>query len=214
MKAGKQARIRVAGAGISTTDEPMELVSGSTWKVTDRTKVRWDRSVTPVFKDNGGVISVDEIAGIQYLTGQVVFKSTFIPDTFLTVDCDYKPSSIIAGARRGTINRSINLEESQCFTTTAEDIEAGVNPSKRRINQISEANGSFGGFYDTTDNFDVIIESVETVILEYQPNVNDNSYIIYIEVYLESTSNTFNVEDFNEVDVNWVNAYPVEYEPE
>jgi hypothetical protein len=210
--AGKNARIRVGGTGVTFTAKPMVLVSDTTWKITDRDYIRWDRDVAPVFKDGEVSIPSINVAGIQYLTGQVVFVSGYAPTGTLTVDATYRPSSIIGWTKRGTIKETIELLDTTNFKTTAADISAGVKASRRRTTNIVDATGSFGGFTDTTSDFEATMKSKQSLTLEYQPNVNEAA-ITYVECLLDTNDKTFDVENPNEIDINWTAAYPVEYEP-
>jgi len=211
--AGKNARIRVAGTGVTFTDEACTLVSGKTYKITDRDKIRWDRDETVTVKDGGSAVPSINISGIQYLTGQIIFVSTYTPTGAITVSGTYRPSSIIGWTKRGNINESIELQDVTNFKTAATDVAAGVNASRRRLANIVDATGSFGGFTDTTSDFEATMKSKQSVILEYQSDVNETA-VTYIECLLDTNDKTFDVENPNEIDINWTAAYPVEYEPE
>lgn len=214
IKAGSNMRIKIAGNSLSATSEAMEVVSGKRYKLTDRSKVIWDREVVPTFYDDGTPVIVTNILSILYLTGQVIFVSTYTPTGVITADFSYKPSSIITWLKDAELNESVDLEDKTNFCTTYEDIINTLTPSRRKLTNLAMAEGSLNGFYDNIDNLFDVLKSGENLIIEFQPDKDDDTDIVYVESKLSDGNKAFNIEEVNTASVNFQSTYPVEYEPE
>ena len=210
---GKNVRIRKSGSALSTTGEAFTLVTGKTYKVTDRDKIRFDTSSTITVYDNAVEVDSSNYS-IQQLTGQVIFISTYTVTGPITADYSYFPSTIIGFARTADITVLVDLENSTTFKTAKDDIDAGGVASSRKEPLIVTASGSIGGFYDTSENFGQDLSNGTEVIMEFQPDYSVATNIIYVKTYLETDNISFNVEELNKYEVNFQSILPVEYEPE
>lgn len=210
--AGYSARIRKAGTAVPTTGEAFTLVSGKTYKVTDRTKVPWDREATITVYDNGVPVAASNIQGYKYLTGQVIFVSTYTVTGPVTADFEYKPSVIIDWVAAADINKSANLTEITTSCDANSDLDNGLKPAVRKIVNLITSDGVLTGFFDPSDNFLALI-GTGTVIIEAQPDENNSNVIIYIEAIIENEDETFDINNPNESSVTFQGQYPPEYEP-
>lgn len=212
MGAGKGARIKIAGTPVSATSQDCENVAGLIYQIEDRDKCVWDRTVTPVVKDNGGTVSAANILYFNYLTGRLEFVSGYSVSGAITVDVDYRPMTTITYCRTADLTETSELEDITTFATAATDIAASGLPSRKRAVVMNTCNGTVGGFYDFTDCLEVELKAATTVILEFQDDYNDDTDLVYVEAFLPSLSINFNVESMNQVTINFESTYPVEYE--
>src|SRR5690606_18726994 len=103
--AGYQTTIKRGGTTVALTAEPMKLVSGKTYQITEATKRVLNRLVTIVVEDSGGDIT-DEVESIDLLFGRVTFKSTFTPTGSVTLTGSYIPMSNLCYLRGFTLTQT------------------------------------------------------------------------------------------------------------
>lgn len=209
---GTKVRIRKNGAALTTTGEAFTLVTGKQYKVTDRSKIRFDLTATLTVYDDGTPVASSNY-NVQPLTGQVIFISTYTITGAITADYSYFPSTIIGFAKSGEYGETTDLEDATTFKTAKDDIDAGGVPSRRNETLLTAASGSIGGFYDLSENFTNDLANGLEVILEFQSDYTDNTDIIYVKTFLESDNTTFNVEELNKYEINWQSNGAIEYEP-
>jgi len=209
---GSRVRIRLAGAGVATTTKPFTLVVGKTYKVTDRTLLPWDRNVTPIISDDSGVVASSNY-NINYLTGVVIFVSTFTVTGSVTGDFTYKPGSLMGWVSEAEMTEENTLENLTTFKTAKTDIDAGDPASKRKQAQLIQITGSLTGFYDHAENLFTVLKSGENLILEFQADVNDATDIEYVEAKLGTGNKGFDVENPNTASVSFESTEAIEYEP-
>lgn len=105
--AGYVAELKKAGTSTALTNEPMALVSGKTYQVTDAAKRMFDRTVALVFEDNGTPVSSSNIESIDHLFGRVTFTSGYTPTTPITVASgNYIPLATIGKANAFTLTQT------------------------------------------------------------------------------------------------------------
>lgn len=105
--AGYVAELKKAGTSTALTDEPMSLVSGKTYQVTDAAKRMFDRTVALTFEDNGVAVSSNDIESIDHLFGRVTFTSGYTPTTPITVASgNYIPLVTIGRANAFTLTQT------------------------------------------------------------------------------------------------------------
>lgn len=104
--AGYNVVIKQAGTTTAFTTEAMSLVTGKTYKVTNAVKNVWDRGVTVNVFDNG-VNQNANVLNIDYLFGQVTFKSAYTVTGPVTVTGSYFPMVELAKYQKFTLTQSM-----------------------------------------------------------------------------------------------------------
>ena len=87
---GYKGVVNKPGTSTPTTGEAMTLVSGKTYQINDTAKRVWNRAASWNVLDNA-VNRDAEIESIDWLTGQVTFKSTYTVVAPVTMDVSYYP---------------------------------------------------------------------------------------------------------------------------
>ena len=211
-QAGKNAYIKIAGSGVTITDEPMSLVSGKIYEVTDRDRKIWDRNAAITVKDNGATVSATNIAGYHFLTGRIVFTDSYSVTGPVTVTVDYRPATIIAYIKELSITEEVELSDITNYGTVYTDILNSDNPSRRRQANLINASGDISGLFDTDDNQLTELKNNTSIIIEIQPSKLNAAEITVVEAKITSGSNTLNVENPNEISFSFESVHAVEYE--
>lgn len=99
---GYKGWIKVGGTSTATTGEACSLVSGKTYKVTNRAKSVLDPAVARTWKDNGVAVSAANIASENLNGGTVTFTAGYTPTTPITVDANYIPLNAVAAVTKVT----------------------------------------------------------------------------------------------------------------
>lgn len=94
---GYLMELKKSGSTTALTDEPMSVVTGKTYQVTDAAKRLFDPNVALVFEDNGTPVNVSNIESINYLFGRVTFTSGYSVTGPITVASgSYLPLATVA----------------------------------------------------------------------------------------------------------------------
>ena len=115
--AGYLADIKKSGTATVADGEDMTLVSGKTYSIDDTAKEVWDRSDTVVVYD-AAVDKTAEIASINYLFGQITFKSTYTVTGDVTCDISYFTPVAIGGGNSYTLGMTAAVKDTSDFVTT------------------------------------------------------------------------------------------------
>jgi len=202
--AGKKSRVKIPGTGIAmgSPEACTQIGTSDNYKITDRSKILWDREETVSVFENGSPATTGYT--VDYLTGVIKFSST--PTTPVTVQATYRPSSFITWAKTFSFSASTDMLDTTNFKSTA------VDSFRREIEGLSEVTGTVGGFHDATDNLSDLLLSGDNLILIWIPN-KDGSSVYYIEAKIESEDINTDVESLVMDDLNFSSIYALEKEP-
>lgn len=161
---GYQAVIKKTGAGVTMTDEAMELVSGKTYRITDTTKRLIDVTTTAVVKV-GGVDQTANVLNIDYLFGKVTFLPAYTPGGAVTITGKYLPSSQICSMNKFTLSQqaeSIDQTDLCVAQTNSGFRQYGVG--------LKSVSLELSGFYKTTNAFMDAVKNRSMVMIELNPD--------------------------------------------
>lgn len=104
--AGYLVVIKQAGTTTAFTTEAFTLVTGKTYSITNPVKNVWDRAGTFIVYDNA-VDQTANVLNINFLFGQVTFKSTYTVTGPVTVTGKYFPMAELAKYQKFTLTQSM-----------------------------------------------------------------------------------------------------------
>lgn len=161
---GYQALIKKTGAATVMTDEPMALVSGLTYQITDTTKRLIDVATTVVVEDNN-VNQTANVEKIDFLFGRVTFKSTYTPTGPITITGKYLPASQICAMNKFTLSQQAeSIDETDlCVAQT----NSGFRQYKVGLKSVSL---ELSGFYKATNAFLDAVKDRSLVMIELNPD--------------------------------------------
>lgn len=161
---GYQAIIKKTGVGITMTAEPMTLVSGKTYRITDATKRLIDVATTVVVL----VAAVDrtvEVLNIDFLFGTVTFKSSYTVVGAVTITGKYLPSSQICAMNKYKLTQQAEaVDETDLCIVQANQ---GFQQFSMGLKTVSV---ELSGFYKTATGFLAALKSRERMMIEINPD--------------------------------------------
>jgi hypothetical protein len=167
--AGYHADIMKQGASTVMTTEPMVLVAGKTYRVTDATKNLWNRNVTLNVFDNA-VNQNANVESVDYLFGIVTFLPSYTVTGPVTVTGAYFPKVTIAKGR------SFTLTQSQTPIQTSDFETAQANGGYHTyINGLKTVTLEIGAVYALTNGWRLALEGRTEVMIEIAPVGNAGS---------------------------------------
>lgn len=163
---GYCAKIRAGGTPVVMTSQAATLVSGKTYRITDTTKRIIDY-FTAVTVEDGGVDKSAEVEGIDYLNGEITFRSSYTPTGAITITGKYVPTAIVAKGRSFTLTQNANA-----IDTTDYETACGNDGWRTHKPGLRTANMDFSGLYDVTNGAAAALRARTPVVIEVSP---DNS---------------------------------------
>jgi len=163
--AGYVASIKSSGTPTAITDEPMTLVSGKTYRVTDRTKNALDYTKAITFNDGGTPVDAANIESVNPLFGEVTFAASYTPTGAITVSGFYLPLTEVSRANSFTLTQTAEtIDHTDYATAHANNGYRVFRPGLRTISL------ELGGFYDSSDAVWEILEQRREAIIEINPD--------------------------------------------
>lgn len=162
--AGYVARLRKAGISTGFVTEAMSLVSGKTYKIDAAAKNVWNRAVAVTVFDNA-VDHTADVESINYLFGQVTFKSTYTVTGAVTVTGSYFPLGSIGKANAFTLTQTVNPIDKSTFDIVQSNL--GYREFDPGLKTVSL---ELSGFYDVDNEFQTILEARDELIIEINPD--------------------------------------------
>lgn len=163
--AGYVASLKSSGTSTSMTAEACSLVSGKTYKITDATKNVFDYTKTLTVLDSASPVAAADIESINYLFGQVTFKSTYTPSGAITVTGWYLPMTEVSRANSFTLTQTTQTVDNTDFATARANSGYRVfEPGLRTVTL------ELGGFYDYTDAVWEVLEGRSAIVIEINPD--------------------------------------------
>ncbi len=163
--AGYNCSIKKTGTTTAYTDEPMSLVSGKTYKVTNAAKNVFDRAVALVFEDNGVVVDAEDIESVDYLYGRVTFVSGYTVTGPVTVASgSYLPLASVGKFKELSLTQTAEANDDTYYQIAQSN--GGYKVHNYGLRTVSlEASG----IYDSASDFDSLIQARQELILEIRP---------------------------------------------
>ena len=166
--AGYEVGMRIAGAPVVMTAQPMSAVPGevNTFQITDVSRRIMDIGTVMTFYAAGVIIADSDILWVDPLQGKVRFTG---PQVTVTTTGAYRPTTVIGGTRDFTL------------TQTAEAIDETTIPEA----QLNDGHFLYGyglktvsldisGVYAASNQSMVRLKSREEYIVEIRPRNNDD----------------------------------------
>lgn len=168
--AGYQATLKMGGTPITMTAEPMTLVSGKTYQVTNATKRLFDYASTLVVYD--GVTTVTaQVLSVDYLSGTLTFLPTYTVVGAVTVDSKYVPLAVIAKGR------GFNLTQTAADIETTDYETAQANGGYATFIQgLRTVSLEISGVYDTGNLFRTAMLTRAMIVVEISPPGDGTTY--------------------------------------
>jgi hypothetical protein len=160
---GYIANLKQQGTATTMTAEPMALVSGKTYRITNAVRRILDY-FSPITVFDGGVDHTADVVSIDYLNGEVTFAAAYTVSGAVTLTGKYVPTVSIAKARTFTLTQSA----AELDTTVYE--EARANDGWRTFKYGLRTVGlDIGGVYDVTNGFAAALRSRDPIMVEVAP---------------------------------------------
>lgn len=161
---GYQAIIKKTGVPVVITDEPMSLVSGKTYRITDAAKRLLNVDTTAIVE----VATVDqtaEVESINYLFGLVTFKSTYTVSGAVTFTGAYVPATQICSMNKYSLTQQAD---------TIDETDLCVAQSNSGFRQyrlgLKNVNLELSGFYKVASAFATSVKNRERLIIDINPD--------------------------------------------
>lgn len=161
---GYQTIIKKTGAPVVMTDEPMVLVAGQVYQVTDATKRLLSVSSTIVVEDNG-VDHTADVLSVDYLFGRVTFNTGYVVTGPVTITGSYLPASQICAMNKYSLTQQADAvdETDLCIAQSNQ----GFRQYKLGIKTVSL---ELTGFYKVSSGFLASLKAREHLMIEINPD--------------------------------------------
>ena len=160
---GYLANLKQQGTPTAMTSEAMALVSGKTYRITAAARRLIDYFSAVTVFDNA-VDQTAEVESIDYLNGEVTFKSTYTVTGAITITGQYLPTVSIAKGRTFTATQGA----AEVDTTVYE--EARTNGGFRTYKAgLKNVGLEIGGVYDTANGFGAALRARSPLVVEIAP---------------------------------------------
>ena len=166
--AGYVASVLRNGSSTGTTGEPMTLVSGTTYRVTDATKRILDKDTAITFKDGGVAINASGIESVDYLFGTVTLAAA--PGGAVTFDGSFFPTASLGCSNSFSLTQTSDTTDTTCFETAS--VNGGFATFRPTLKTVEL---ELTGFYRASNQFYDLLQSRDELIVELNPDGNDKS---------------------------------------
>lgn len=162
---------RILKSGISTAivGAPLTLVSGQEYQITAAANQILDYQVTPVIYDDG-VDVTSQVQTFNYLVGKIVFLGTYTVVGAITADVNYLPTATFGKTLSFSLTQSVNVVDDSSYQEVCSN--GGFRVNKQGIRTVAL---SFDGIYDAANDFNTLINSRDTFIVELDPQGDGKS---------------------------------------
>ena len=168
---GYTSTLKKQGTATSATGEAMTVVSGKTYAIDAVAKNMWDRSVAAVVYD-GAVDKTDEVESINYLFGEVTFKSTYTVTGAVTVDVDYFPTAVLARTNSYSLGMTMTPIDASDFAGVVAN--SGYNIFQAGLRAVTL---ELTGIYDSAYNVKTVLQGRDELVIELDPVGTSKSFM-------------------------------------
>lgn len=220
--AGYVATIRKTGTTTVMTGEAMALVSGKTYQITNVAKRLIDRSFAWTVKDNA-VNQNANVLSVDYLSGQVTFKSSYTVIGPVTIDGKYLPTVVVGCSNDFTLTQNAKANDNTCMDTAQTNsgnrtFAYGLKTVSLELKGIYRAADAFhtlllaraeliisidlegngknlavGFFRAVTNQQSGDVGNLEEATINFDLSVPDDAYLVYPFHWYISSSSDLNV---------------------
>lgn len=169
--AGYVVKLEKSGVSTPLTNEAMSQVgSTKTYVITDAAKQALNPSVAIVVNDNA-IDKTSEVLSINFLMGEVTFKSTYTPSGPITLTGEYFPLTEIGGARTFTLSQTAASLDNTDIPT------ARANGGFRTFDRggLKSVSLEIGGVYKLSNAFRAALIARDEIIVSINPDNNNLS---------------------------------------
>lgn len=167
--AGYIVSIKKSGTPVVMSGEAMSLVSGKTYRPTSSAHRLFDLDTAIVVKDNG-VDHTADVKTIDYLSGQVTFKSAYTVTGPVTMDGAYMPSTEVAGSKSFTLTQTAETIDETDIPTAK--VNGGCMVYSQGLKTVTL---ELSGIYKVANNWLQALKDRDTVIIEINPDNGGHS---------------------------------------
>lgn len=165
--AGYIVKLMKGGAPIAMVDEPMNLVAGKTYIITNTAKQFIDIATTIVVED-ATVDHTADVESINFVTGEVTFKAAYTVTAPVTITGAYIPTTAIAGAKTFTLTQTANPIDNTDIPTA----KANTGFRTFEATGLKSVSLELGGIYKLANGFVAALIARAPIYIEINP---DNS---------------------------------------
>lgn len=168
--AGYMAKIKKQGTSTVMTNEAATQVGASkTYKINTQSKEIFNPAVAVVVKD-GGVDKTAEIESINYLFGEVTFKSSYTVGGAVTITGEYYPTTTLGNAQSYTLTQTAETIDTSDFATVQGN--GGYRTYQVGLKTVSL---EMSGFYNVTAALRAALQARSVLIVEIDPHGDGKS---------------------------------------
>jgi hypothetical protein len=168
--AGYVAKLLKSGTSTALTAEPMSLVTGKTYRITDVAKRVMNRAVAYTVSDTGGAILAANILSVDYLFGRITFISSFTPTGAVTISGAYFPMTQVGRGNGFTLTQTAAAVDNTDFETA--QANAGHRTFEYGLKTVSL---SINGIYSAANGFRALLDGRTELMIEVNPDGNGKS---------------------------------------
>jgi hypothetical protein len=162
--AGYQVVIKSTGDPVVITAEPMTLVSGKTYQVTNAVKRLLHVGTTLIVLDNG-VAHTADVLSVDYMFGTVTFNTAYAVTGPVTLTGAYLPSSQICSMNKFSMSQSaVAVDQTDLCIAQA---NSGVKQFEQGLRSVSL---DLSGFYKPTSTFFAALQARTVLMIEINPD--------------------------------------------
>lgn len=159
--AGYMTTIKKIGTSTTLTDEPMALVSGKTYQVTDVTKRVLNRAVAATVSDNATPVSASNIESVDWLFGRVTFTAGYTPTGPITISGAFFPLAAVGCANSFTLTQQANANDNTCMET------ARTNDGYRTFEYgLKTVSLELQGIFKESNGFRALVQARSELVIE------------------------------------------------
>ena len=144
------------------TGEATTLVSGKTYRITDRAKRLIDPAQSLTVLDDGVGVSASDIETIDLLHGKVTFASAYTINGAITITGNYLPLSEITDCRSWSVSASMDLPDATVMSSSADG-------ARKRQPTMRDATCSFSLLDDATPQLESLLQAGTSFYLMFGP---------------------------------------------
>lgn len=193
---------KVSGASTLMTAEPMVLVSGKTYQITNAAHRILDRLTAPIVLDNAVAVNAANILNIDYLYGRVTFVASYTPTTPITMTAKWFATAIIAKGRTFTLTQTAEAVQTTVFETA--QANGGHHTFSYGLKTLSL---EIGGVFDATNDWQDFVKNRAEIIIEINPDgANQSICRGFFKAMTQNQSG--NVGDLEEETINFTLSVP------
>ena len=161
---GYKASLKKQGTATAFTGAAMTLVSGKRYKITDAAKNLWNRAVAVTVYD--GVTNVTaQVQAINYLFGEVLFKSSYTVVGSVTVDGSYFPLAVLGKANNYSLTQTADAIETGYFDQV--QTNGGYQTHDPGLRTVSL---ELTGIFDPASNISAALLAGSEIVAEINPD--------------------------------------------